>query len=181
MPSARTAPRRADAQRNRERILEVARAALTASEDASLNAITKRAGIGAGTLYRHFPTREALVLAVYHRDVETIVEAAPALLETHPPIEAFRLWCGQLAETGQIKHGLGDALAATNESEHAAPVLAAIDLLLDACRRSGAVRRDLVAHDILLLLGFLWRMEPAADWRLRTDRLLDVVVGGIRP
>jgi AcrR family transcriptional regulator len=181
MPPPRTAPRRADAQKNRERILEVARAALTASDDTSLNAITKRAGVGAGTFYRHFPTREALVLAVYHRDVETIVDAAPALLNAHPPIEAFRLWCGHLAETGQIKHGLGDALTAVHEDEHAAPVLAAIELLLDACKRSGAARRDLVAYDVLLLLSFLWRMEPAADWRRRADRLLDVVIAGMHP
>ena len=181
MSTPRIAPRRADAQKNRERILEVAREALTASGDASLNTITKRAGVGAGTLYRHFPTREALVLAVYHRDVDTIVDAAPELLKAHPPVQAFRLWCGRLAETGQIKRGLADALTTANEDDHAAPVLAAIELLLDACKRSGSARPDLAAYDVLLLVGFLWRMEPAADWRRRADRLLDVVIAGMRP
>ncbi len=103
---------RADAQQNRERILEAARDALAASGDASLNSIAKRAGVGPGTLYRHFPSREALILAVYRYDVQQLADAAPELLADHPPIEALRLWCDRLAHYGMIRHGLADALHA---------------------------------------------------------------------
>src|SRR5262249_28404847 len=107
---------RADAQQNRQRILEAAREALAASGAASLNSIAKRAGVGPGTLYRHFPNREALVLAVYRYDVQQLADAAPKLLADHPPIEALRLWFDRLAHYGMIKHGLADVLhAATSD------------------------------------------------------------------
>jgi len=180
MTEHRGTPLRVDAQQNRERILDAARAALTASGDASLNAITKRAGVGPGTLYRHFPTREALVLAVYHQDVQLLVDAAPVLLQQHPPLVALRLWCDRLADTGQLKHGLADVLATTREDEHAAPVMGAIALLLQAGQRAGSVRPDLDPYDVLLLVGFLWRLDPGPGWRARSGRLLDVVMDGLR-
>src|ERR1700746_127892 len=99
---------RADAQLNRERILEAARDALTASGDASLNSIAKKAGVGPGTLYRHFPNREALVLAVYRYDVQRLVDAAPGLLEHHAPLAAVRIWFERLTGYLRLKHGLGD-------------------------------------------------------------------------
>jgi AcrR family transcriptional regulator len=76
---------RSDAEQNRARILEVARTALSASSDATLNSIAKLAGVGQGTMYRHFPSREALLLAVYRRDVQAVIDAAPALLAAYPP------------------------------------------------------------------------------------------------
>src|SRR5882672_2479652 len=109
-------PLRADAQQNRDRILGVAHNALTASSDASLNSIAKKAGVGPGTLYRHFPNREALVLAVYRHDVQQLVDSAPVLLKEHPPLDALRLWFDRLAYYGRIKHGLADVLhAATSD------------------------------------------------------------------
>lgn len=172
--------RRTDARQNRARILEVAREALTASEDVSLNAIAKRAGVGPGTLYRHFPSREALVLAVYRYDVEQLVDAAPLLLEEHPPLDALRLWLERLAYTGKIKYGLADVLNKATGDPLLKPVTDAITLLLQACQRTGGLRPDVEPDDILLLVGFLWRMDPSTAWKARTDRLLNIVMSGLR-
>lgn len=175
---------RADAQQNRARIVEVARTALAASSDASLNTIAKLAGIGPGTLYRHFPNREALVLAVYRHDVRELVDAAPALLAAHPPFEALRLWFDRLAYHGRIKHGLAGALHAVTRAElaneHYGPVLGAIALLLHACQEAGAVRPDIDAEEVLLLVGFLWRIDLDADWEARSRHLLDLVMDSLR-
>ncbi|GLW06454.1 TetR family transcriptional regulator [Microtetraspora sp. NBRC 13810] len=177
-------PLRAHARQNRDRILEVAREAFAASGDASLNSIAKKAGVGAGTLYRHFPTREALVLAVYQHDVHLLVGAAPALLEEHPPLTALRLWLDRLAHYGKIKHGLADVLhAATSDGlagETYGPVIGAITLLLRACEEDGGIRPGCDPDDILLLLGFLWRIDPGAGSEERTRRMLDLVMDGLR-
>src|SRR5580693_5308676 len=90
-------PLRSNARQNRDRILAVAHEALIASSDASLNSIAKRAGVGIATVYRHFPTREALVLEVYRHEVTQLAEAAPALLASHPPLDALRKWMDRLA------------------------------------------------------------------------------------
>lgn len=177
-------PLRADARKNRDRIIEVARDALAASSDASLNSIAKKAGVGPGTLYRHFPTREALVLAVYRYDVQQLVDAAPALLKEHPPLEALRLWFDRLAYYGKIKHGLADVLhAATSDGlvgETYGPVIGAVTLLLRACEKAGAIRPGLDPDDLLLLMGFLWRIAPGPDAEARAARLLDLVMAGMR-
>src|ERR1700759_3808556 len=102
------APGRADARENRERLIAVAREALRESPDASLNSIAKRAGVGAGTLYRHFPNREALVFAVYLDDVEDVSAMASGLLGAPPPVEALRLWFESLSDRIRTKHGLGE-------------------------------------------------------------------------
>src|SRR3954451_15637667 len=103
---------RSDARENRDRILDVARAALEESSDTSLNQIAQRANVGAGTLYRHFPSREALVLAVYQLDVNQLAESAPdRLAAAGAPLEALRDWTTQLVKYMRMKHGLGDALS----------------------------------------------------------------------
>jgi AcrR family transcriptional regulator len=177
-------PLRADAQLNRERILGVAHDALAESADASLNSIAKRAGVGAGTLYRHFPTREALILAVYQRDVQRLVESVPALLAEHPPLPALRLWFEELAAGVKIKHGLGEALhAATAEdivSETYGPVTNAIGQLLRAGQDAGSVRPGLDPGDVLLLMGFLWRTGPGEEGEAQASRLLDLVIDSLR-
>lgn len=177
-------PKRADAQKNRDRLLEVARDALAVSSDASLNSMAKTAGVGPGTLYRHFPTREALVLAVYRHDVQQLVDSAPLLLEEHPPLDALRLWFDRLAYYGRIKHGLADVLhAATSDGlvgETYGPVIGAITLLLRACEEAGSIRSGLDPDDVLLMLGFLWRIDPSGDWEARANRMLDLVVDGLR-
>lgn len=173
---------RADAQQNRDRILDVARTALAVSGDASLNSIAKKAGVGAGTLYRHFPNREALVLAVYRYDVQQLADAAPELLRDHPPLDALRLWLDRLAHDGMVKHGLAGALhAATSDGlarETYEPIACAITLLLTACADEGSIRPGFDPDDILLVLGFLWRIDPAAD--ARVGRLLDLILDGLR-
>jgi AcrR family transcriptional regulator len=175
---------RADAQQNRDRILAVAHKSLAADSNASLNSIAKKAGVGPGTLYRHFPNREALVLAVYRHDVQQLAELAPALLERYPPLQALRLWFERLAHYGRIKHGLAGVLhAATSDGlagETYGPVIGALTALLDACEQSGATRPGLDPDDVLLLMGFLWRIDPSSDAEKRISGLLDIVIDGLR-
>jgi AcrR family transcriptional regulator len=183
MPESQQEALRADAQQNRERILEAARVALVESSDASLNSIAKSAGVGPGTLYRHFPNREALVLAVYRHEIQELADLAPKLLEEHPPIVALRLWFDRLAHYGRIKHGLADVLhAATSDGlvgESYGPVVGAITLLLKSCEQAGSIRRDIDPDDVLLILGFLWRIDPKGDWEQRASRMLDLVIDGL--
>jgi AcrR family transcriptional regulator len=179
-----TDPLRADAQQNRDRILEAARQAFAESGDASLNSIAKKAGVGPGTLYRHFPSREALVLAVYRYDVQKLADAAAELLAQHPPQRALRLWFDRLAYYGMIKHGLADVLhAATSDGlagETYGPVIGAITLLLTACEEDGSVRSGIDPDDVILLLGFLWRIDPGPAAANRAARLLDLIMAGLQ-
>ena len=110
MTTGAVSPRRADTRRGHERILAAATEALDTSGEVSFNAIAKRAGIGVGTVYRHFPTPEALVLAVYHREVRHLVDVVPDLLETSTPEQAFRAWTGHLAHYVMTKRALATAL-----------------------------------------------------------------------
>lgn len=174
---------RSDAEQNRARIIDVARAALSVSSDATLNSIAKQAGVGQGTMYRHFPNREALLLAVYRHDVRALIDAAPALLADHPPATALRLWFDRLASYGRIKHGVAQAVEAATRadlsSEYYDQVIAAIALLLDAGQRDGVLRPDVDAEEVLLLVGFLWRIEDT-DWEKRSQHLLALVMDGLR-
>jgi AcrR family transcriptional regulator len=143
LESERNEPVRADARRNRARIIEVAQDAFTTSGDVSLNSIAKKAGVGPGTLYRHFPTREALILAVYRHEVEQLAAYAPELLKEHPPLEALRLWWDRLAYYGRIKHGLSDVLHALTDDglagETYGPIIGAVTVLLRACEENGSI------------------------------------------
>ncbi|MGY4772337.1 TetR/AcrR family transcriptional regulator [Kribbella sp. CWNU-51] len=184
-PLSERPARRADAELNRSRILDAARACLAESGEASMQAVAKRAGIGQGTLYRHFPTREALVLEVHRHDVADLVDAAPTLVAEHPPREALRLWLDRLASYGQIKRGLAGAFHTATHKQLAGegyePVINAITTLLDACKQSGSVRKDVEAEEVLLLVGFLWRIDPDDNWSTRTTRMLDLVMNGLAP
>jgi len=175
---------RADAQQNRHRILEAARGALASSGDASLNSIAKKAGVGPGTLYRHFPNREALVLAVYRYDLQQLADTAPKLLADHPPTEALRLWFDQLAHYGMIEHGLAGVLnAATSDdlaSETYEPLIGAITQLLQACTEDGGIRAGHNPDDVLLILGSLWRIDPGPGAEAKAGRLLDLLMAGLR-
>jgi AcrR family transcriptional regulator len=178
-------PPRSDAQRNRERILEVAYAALSADPEASLNSIAKQAGIGAGTLYRHFPTREALVLTLYHQETWALADQVDDVLAGHEPLDAFRVWFRRLAVYLRLKHGLGEALQTPAAEEMIAslyaPVTAAIARLLDACAAGGAMRPGIDPYDVLLLMGCLWRVPATEEGLARADRLLELVIDGLRP
>ncbi|MFD5141685.1 TetR/AcrR family transcriptional regulator [Streptomyces sp. NPDC058401] len=180
----RVPARRTDALRNRARIIDVAREMLTATPDTSTNAIAKAAGVGPGTLYRHFPTREDLIVAVYLHEVEQLAAYAPALLEDHPPLEALRLWLDRLAHYGRIKHGLTDVLHALTDERLAGEnyrlVIGAVITLLDAAKAAGVVRADADPDDLLLMLGFLWRVGPGPEGEARAGRLIDLVIDGLR-
>jgi AcrR family transcriptional regulator len=177
-------PRRSDAVANRERLLEVAREALRESPDASLNSIAKRAGVGAGTLYRHFPNRESLVFAVYQDDVEKVSAKAPALLANHPPVDALRIWFESLSKAIRTKHGLGEALRSPEAekaiAESYGPVTAAIAELLAAGEAAGELKPGLDPGDVLLLMSFLWRTADDKAGRAQAARTLDLVLAGLR-
>ncbi|MFD7680158.1 TetR/AcrR family transcriptional regulator [Streptomyces sp. NPDC060187] len=183
MPDA--APQRSDALKNRALILDVAHDALAESPDASLNSIAKRAGVGPGTLYRHFPTREALILEVHRHDTERLVASVPDVLAAHPPLDALRRWFTTLASYVRIKHGMGEALhsAAAQEVVSASwpPVTAAVKQLLDACESAGEVRPGIDPVDVIMLLSCLWRTPNTAAGTAQADRLLELAIDGFRP
>jgi AcrR family transcriptional regulator len=179
--------RRSDARRNREAILAAALEALTASPDASLNAIAKRAGVANATLYRHFPTREELVLATYQHEVRRLVDAADQLLQEQSPNDAMRNWVERLARYAVTKHGLADALrkATTPGSDLSSTdtygaIVAALDRLLQANISAGTLRPGLDADDVILALAGLWQLDPASDWRAQAERIYDIVLSGLQ-
>jgi len=184
MPATRRETMRADAKQNREHILQAAHDAFAESDAASLNSIAKRAGVGPGTLYRHFPTREALILAVYRHDVQVLVDSVTDVLAGHEPLEAFRVWFERLADYVRIKHGLGEALnsAAAQKvvNETYEPVTKAVGVLITACEAAGVLRPGLDPADVLLLMGFLWRVGPGDDGEAQAARLFDLVIDGLR-
>jgi AcrR family transcriptional regulator len=174
---------RADAQANRDRILDVARDALAADPGASLNSIAKAAGVGAGTLYRHFPSREALVLGVYRNEIDALVALAPTLLTEHPPLKAFHIWCDQLARFGRVKHGVADIMHATisdrDFQETYWPMVGAVRKLMNACEDSGEIGPGADAEDFLMLLAPLWQIPPTPAGEARVKRLLALIFRGL--
>lgn len=174
---------RADARENRDHILDVARGMLAADPAASLNSIAKAAGVGAGTLYRHFPSRGALVLGVYRKEIDELVALAPMLLTQHPPLQAFRMWCERLATFGRMKHEVADILHAARSDQDVQetywPMLGAVRQLIEACEGSGEIRRGADAEDFLMLLGFLWQIPPTPAGEARVKRLLALAFRGL--
>jgi AcrR family transcriptional regulator len=179
-------PRRADTRRNHERILAAALEALTTSGEVSFNAIAKKAEVGVGTVYRHFPTPETLVLAVYRREVQHLVEVVPTLLDTNTPEQAFRAWTGHLARYMMTKRGLADALStATTSREHLfaeayEAMIGAVSTLLEANVRAGSVRGDIDPGTVLRGLSGLLHLNPAEDWQSQTENLTDLLWKGMR-
>jgi AcrR family transcriptional regulator len=177
------ARRRADATENRARIIEAARAELTHDPEIRLNAVAQRAGVGQGTLYRHFPTRADLLAEVYRADVDDLVAAAGTLLERHEPIDALRAWFDRVAEYAKVKRGVFAALEVATWEDLSArslgPIGDAITLLLEAGRASGEIRPDVDARDVVILIGYLSRLEPA-EFEARARRLLEIVLDGLR-
>ena len=172
---------RSDARENRARILEVAREAFVGGSDVSMNQIAQRAGVGPGTLYRNFPTREALVLAIYQDEVERLVGSVPVLLAELAPLEALRQWTVDLVAAMRKKHGLGDALSpgahqAITEQTYG-PVIAAITRLLDAGKADGTIRADADPRDFLQLTGALWR--AAMGLEDRSASMLALILDGL--
>ncbi|MFJ8778287.1 TetR/AcrR family transcriptional regulator [Streptomyces sp. NPDC102476] len=178
---------RSDAQRNRERILEVALAELSRAADTPLSAIAKKAGVGQGTFYRNFPNRETLVLELYRHGVQQIADTASVLLETMEPDRALRAWMDHLARFAMAKAGLAEAIrqALSISSGKVAkpghtPVTDAADLLLRACEEAGTIRPGVTPDDFMLAIAGLWQLAPHDDWQPQATRLLDIVMDGLR-
>jgi AcrR family transcriptional regulator len=177
---------RADAQRNRDRLLEVAAHACAAGGEVTLEAIARAAGVGIGTLYRHFPTRESLVEAAYRNELARLCDAAAELLGANAPEQALRLWMDRFVDYATTKRGMKDALRAVvasggNPFAHSRDRLVeALDLLLRAGAEAGTLRPDADATDLLTGLSgvSLAAGEPAQ--RAQAGRLLDLLVDGLR-
>jgi AcrR family transcriptional regulator len=192
MPTKRSqrAPRkpRTDAQRNRARILEVAKGAFTRSgAAASLDDIATQAGVGPGTLYRHFPTRDALLEAVYRSEVEKLAAAERKFAESMPPMEALRAWMLLFVEYIATKKIIAPALNAAVgghskviEASYA-PIHEAIHALVKRAIKSGDIRKDLDPVDLLRALIGVAYMSASPDWQQSARRLVDILISGSRP
>ena len=180
-------PLRADAQRNRDRLIEVAvRAFSQDGPDVTLDAIAKEAGVGIGTLYRHFPTREALIDAAYRNELARLCDSAGDLLLAMPPDQALRTWMDRFVEYMTTKRGMGDALRALIASggdpfsESRDRLTAAVTELLRAGADAGTLRPDVSPADVLVgLNGISLATDP--ERRDQAGRLLDLLMDGLRP
>ena len=178
-------PKRADALQNRERILTVALDELIRSADVPLSAIAKKAGVGQGTFYRHFPTREALVMEVYRFEMLQVSEFAEHLLQTRPPDQALREWMNRLAEYAMTKAGLANAVREMSltqdcqEKSGYAPVIAAAQLLLDANEKAGTIRAGITTDDFFLATAGIWQINFNDEWQPRLTWLIDFIMEGL--
>jgi AcrR family transcriptional regulator len=185
--STRRKPR-TDALRNRERILEVAKEAFTRSgANASLDDIAKDADVGAGTLYRHFPTRDALIEAVYRTEVEKLAAAERKFTEAMPPIEALRAWMLLFVDYIATKQIIAPALntfvggpSKLYEGSRA-QIQGAIDGLVKRAIKSGDIRKDLDPFDLLRALIGVSNVASSPDWQQSAKRLVDILITGSRP
>src|SRR6202140_114794 len=187
-PSAEAArSARADAVPNRERVLEAAKAVFSAGgPDASLEAVARRAGVGIGTLYRPFPTRESLFEAVYRREVQQLGELAEQLKGEAAPVEALPRWLRSNVEFVATKKGMSAALALAvqGSSELSAysfdRLTKAVGALLDRAVAAGEIRSDIGPEDGLRALDALRYLQHRRAWQKSVVRLLDVFVDGLR-
>jgi AcrR family transcriptional regulator len=179
---------RADAARNRDTLLAVATRVFASSEtEPSMRAIAREAGVGIATLYRHFPTRESLVDAVYHDQVRRLTVGARELLEQLPPAEAMRRWMDLFGDWLATKHGMLDTLLAMIESGEIAEaqtrteLLEAITSILDAGRATGDLRTDTSAEDIAASLIGIFTVVGKPGRHAQATRLLNLLMDGLRP
>src|SRR5215472_11286628 len=192
MPSKRRKPAsrrpRLDAQRNRERLLEVAKDAFTRrGAEASLDDIAKQAGVGAGTLYRHFPTRDALIEAVYRAEVEKLAAAEGELSGRLPPVEALRAWMllfvDYIATKQIIAPALNSLVGGPSKMYEASRshIQGAIEALVKRAIKSGDIRGDLDPFDLLRALIGVSNVASSPDWQQSARRLVDILITGSRP
>jgi AcrR family transcriptional regulator len=177
-------PIRSDARRNREKLLEVATAAFASADGSpvSLESIARDAGVGIGTLYRHFPTRDVLVEAVYRAELAEVAAAAGQLLRRHPPETALRRWMDRYASFVAAKRGMAESLHAIFDSGAMEPsrtrdsIVGAVDMLLRAGADNGSLRPDVQADDVVSSLIGIFLASASPD---QTGRLLDLLVAGV--
>ncbi len=192
MPAKRPQPDRrkprTDAQRNRRRILQVAKEEFTRSgANTSLDEIAKQAGVGAGTLYRHFPTRDALLEAVYRSEVEKLAAAERKFAQTMSPIEALRAWMLLFVDYIAAKHIIAPALntyvgGPSKLYEGSRDLISgAIDALVKRAIESGYIRKGLEPFDLLRALIGVSNVASGPDWQQSARRLVDILIAGSRP
>ena len=179
---------RADAQQNRARILVAAKEAFAnCGAQASLDDIAKQAGVGPGTLYRHFPSREDLLKAVYHAAAEKLAHAATGFAETLPPVDALRAWMLLFVEYLADKRIIAPALEALVDDPHQVyeasygQIWGAIRGLVIRAIKSGEIRADLDAVDLLRALVGVATVGASSDWQQSARKLVDILILGSRP
>lgn len=178
---------RADALRNREALIDAAKAAFTETgPEVSLEEIARRADLGIGTLYRHFPTRDAVIEAVYRREVDQLGDAASALLRNHAPLDAMRRWLTLSIDYLDTKKLIAPALGTLSGGSAAlmahsgSRLVAAVTELLQAAQRAGAVRADVHVNDLVQAFAGIAYNTGAPGWRTSAERLVDIIIAGIR-
>lgn len=180
-------PVRRDARRNRDKLIATARSVFAAAEGpVTLEAIAREAGVGIGTLYRHFPAREDLVDAVYAAELDDVAASVPALLDRHPADVALRAWTGRYATFVATKRGMMETLHGSLASGRVAPpsrerVTAAIATILARGAEAGTLRGDVAADDVTAMLVGVFAAIMGGGPREQTDRLLDLLTDALRP
>jgi AcrR family transcriptional regulator len=180
-------PRR-DAARNREKLIAAAAALVAEGEgELSLAAVAERAGVGIGTLYRHFPTRDALLAALYGKEVDRLRDLADVLLKELPPLEALTAWIGRYAQLMAVKYGLADAMKSALRSEQAifahsrTQTVGAMTMLLATAEKAGGVRPGIDPQDVLSGIAAIVSANLGSEEsRERAERLLGFLVDGLR-
>lgn len=180
-------PLRADAQRNRDRLLDAAvRAFSDDGPDATLDAIARDAGVGIGTLYRHFPTREAMIEAAYRNELARLCDAVPELLQTMKPADAMRAWMDLFVDYMTTKRGMAGALRVVIASggdpfaQSRGLLTGAMSTLLEAGAKAKTLRTDVDAEDVLVSLSGVTLAAGDAAQRDQANRLLDLLMDGLR-
>jgi AcrR family transcriptional regulator len=178
---------RSDARRNREKLLAAAADAFaTSGVSSSLEEIARQAGVGVGTLYRHFPSREALVAATYRHEVEQLCDSVEDLKAAMPPDAALRAWMDGFIRYTAAKRGMGEALQAVMASDSAlyadayAGLVAALDALIGAAVTAGTIRPDARGEDVLRALGAIWMIRESEQREEQAKRVLDLLMDGLR-
>jgi AcrR family transcriptional regulator len=186
-PTAQTRKPRADSARNRQLLIDAAKGAFSeAGLNVSLEEIARRAGVGIGTLYRHFPTREAVVEAVYRREVEQLTQAVPQLLDSSPAAEALHQWMhlfvDYIATKRMIAPSLGAAASRTSPlyATSAELITRAITTLLKRAAAAGDVRKDIDPNDLLRAMVGVSYGNPDPAWEASARRLIDLLMDGLR-
>ena len=179
-------PLRADAQRNRDKILAAAVRVFTEEGlDAHFERVAKEAGVGTGTLYRNFPTREALIEAAYRNEVARLCDAVPELLAAEKPREALRTWMGRFVDYATAKRGMADALRAVVASggdpygRSRELIQDALATLMEAGTEAGVFRTDILPGDMFAALAGIALTSAAPDQRAQAERLLDLTLDGL--
>jgi AcrR family transcriptional regulator len=182
-----TRPLRADAKRNRDNLLDAATQAFAEDgQDVALEVIAARAGVGIGTLYRHFPNRNALVEEAYRHEVDALCSSAPTLLATLAPDLALHAWMERFAQYVVTKRGMGEALRSAVASDSPLfshtrdKIVGALALLLEAGAAGGSLRGDVDPEDVMRAMSAVWHLPMGPGWQDHVRRLLDLLVDGLR-